>query len=136
MMSSELTGETVSVRQSRASGKPVSAKIKEHGLGETYRPGDTATGYLVIENTGDRPIGKVTVKVTVYPERLFGLPAGHKTETFDVELPPGGATRLEYHQEIPREIMGISTKGSYRLDAEVAADGVSVATLKKHVDVI
>ena len=110
--------------------------IKEQGLGTTYHPGDVAKGYLVIENTGDRTVHRIAVKVTVYPRRLFGLPVGHKTETFDVELLPGKSTRLEYSQEIPAEIMGISTKGSYRLKAEIAADGVPVTTFSKQVDVI
>ena len=121
---------------SRAADRQPAVRITDSGLGTTYRPGDIARGYIVVTNAGKSTIGQISVKVTIYPGRMFGLSAGHKTETFNVRLQPGESTRLEYTQTIPSSVMGISTKGHYRLEAGISADGIHVATLRKSVDVI
>ncbi|HUL61921.1 MAG TPA: hypothetical protein VLT35_02560, partial [Methanocella sp.] len=59
-------------RSLKSDHRPV--KVTDSGLGETYHPGDVARGYLVVENVGDRPVRAITVTITIYPDRLFGLP--------------------------------------------------------------
>ena len=123
-------------KPSRAADRQPAVRVTDSGLGATYHPGDVAKGYIVVTNAGESTIRQVSVKVTIYPDRMFGLPAGHKTETFNVSLSAGESTRLEYSQTIPSSVMGISTKGRYRLEASISADGNHVTTLRKSVNVI
>lgn len=112
------------------------AAITDYGLGDTYHPGDTATGYIVVANSGSGVIHNVAVTMTVYPDTLIGFPAVYETRTFKVDIKPGDSRRVEYSREIPDTLQGISTLGHYRLETTVKADGHVVKTFSNSVTIV
>lgn len=116
-----------------------SARITDYGTDkDTYRGGETATGYLTVENTGSAPISSVSAAVTVFGD----VPLLGHTSLFtkDIAVPdsrvaPGETKRFTFSVPVPAEYGGMSTAGNYDLQIAVKADGRDLGGFTKAVTV-
>jgi hypothetical protein len=131
--------ELPGMRQATTSGA-TSAQLVGYGTDkETYKAGETATGYIILKNTGSTVINDATLRLSV--ARSMGA-LGMTTlgsmdfSLTDLGIKPGETKRADFSVKIPAQYAGFSTTGSYDLSGTVLANGKQVGTFTRHINVV
>jgi uncharacterized repeat protein (TIGR01451 family) len=116
-----------------------SAEIADHGTDkQVYDRGDTATGFVVIRNTGNTVINNVNMNVSVskYISFLGYVNVGRTSYPYrDEKIQPGDTRRIEFTTVIPKEYQGMSTAGDFEFSVDVTAEGRDVGSFTQIVKV-
>ncbi len=123
-----------------ASGPAItSATITDHGTDkDTYKRGDTATGFVALKNTGNTVINNVVMDVSVSKSISFigFVKVGGTTYPYSSEnIRPGETRRIEFSTVIPSDYKGISTAGDFEFEVTVTAEGTSAGSFTQAVKV-
>jgi uncharacterized repeat protein (TIGR01451 family) len=116
-----------------------SAVLADHGTDkQVYDRGDTATGFIVIRNTGNTVINNVNMNVSVskYISFLGYVNVGRTSYPYrDEKIQPGDTRRIEFTTVIPKEYQGMSTAGDFEFSVDVTAEGRDVGSFTQIVKV-
>ncbi len=104
----------------------------------TYNKGDTASGIVVLKNTGTTVINNVTVEVTAYKLMpVVGyVQIGSKSVTLNsLAIPPGVVKKLDKKVKIPGKYKGIVAAGDYKVDVKLSTGGVQIGSFTSYITV-
>lgn len=116
-----------------------SAKLLDGGMdNDTYSPGDPASVYVNIENTGTVVISNANL--TIKAEKYFPNVGYVEVECpivplNNLNIQPNSTGRLEYVITIPVDYQGISTTGKYRFTVYVLVWGSNIGNFQKEITV-
>lgn len=103
---------------------------------DTYQRGDTASTYIIIENTGTVPVDEATLDIGVerYVSIIGYVKITNTTTTLsDLNITPGDTAREEYSITIPEDYNGLSTAGKFRFTVGVIVGGKKIGEFQKEV---
>ena len=134
-----LTRASIALSNDVADPPTTSAELTDYGTDkDTYHPGEAATGFIVVKNTGNTAINEVTTSVSARRSVpvIGSITVGSQAYTSrDLNIGPGETRRIEFTQEIPAEYKGISTAGDYTFDVTVKVGDTEVGSFSKSVKV-